>query len=67
MIKLLIVNQFGNGVIKKSNVMPRIGDQVDLFYKPYPKVTNILLWPGDDLKKQLSFEDIDIDAIISVT
>ena len=35
-MKLLVINQSGNGVIVTAQSVPRIGEQVDMFYKPNP-------------------------------
>ena len=44
-----------NGV----SIIPRVGDHIDIFYAPHPKVTKVLLWPDvADLA--------GIDAIIEV-
>jgi hypothetical protein len=64
-MKLLIVNQLGNHAIVDSNVIPRVGDRVDLFYTPYPMVTSVLLWPKESTLKAMNIS-VAIEAIITV-
>lgn len=55
-MKILFVNEFGQSELKETEILPRIGDNVDMFYKPYPKVTSVLLYPNEDTAKKLMCE-----------
>lgn len=66
-MRLLILSGNGNSGIIESNFVPRIGDKVDMFYKPFPTVTHVLCWPSDDLlASRGTYVSSDIDAIITV-
>jgi len=43
--KVLIVNEFGNNEVVNLPIIPRIGDTLPLFYKPWPKVQIVCLLP----------------------
>ena len=63
-MKLLIVNKFGKGKVKESDSIPRLGDTVDMFYEPLPKVVQVVLWPS---KERLEHYDIaNVQAVIIV-
>jgi hypothetical protein len=67
-MKTLLVNQYGQckTLYITDRPMPRVGEHIGVFYKPYPVVTSILHildpadvdFPGADIK--------GIDAIITV-
>ena len=65
-MKILVINQFGNGQIKDSAVIPRIGDKVDMFYEPLPTVTSVVMWPSKERITQLQYDNLQIEAIITV-
>ena len=65
-MKILVINQFGNGQIKDSAVIPRIGDKVDMFYEPLPTVTRVVMWPSKERITQLQADKLQIEAIITV-
>jgi hypothetical protein len=60
-MKILIVNKLNQSVIVITDILPRIGDSIDKFYKPYPIVTHVLLWPQDK-----TMADNSIDAVVTV-
>lgn len=64
-MRVLLISKFGQGVIKETNIIPRLGDKVCLFYQPYPTVTNIIFWPDESLKKEFGFTE-NIDVIITL-
>lgn len=63
-MKILIINQYGNSATKTTSLLPRVGDKVDLFYQPFPTVTQVLLWPSDAMKARVGITDIV--AIVTV-
>lgn len=65
-MKILVVNQFGNGQVIDSDAIPRVGDKVDMFYEPFPTVTQVLFWPTKDRLSKLQVLSLDIKAIITV-
>ena len=65
-MNLLIINQFGKSKTVISDILPRIGDRLDLFYEPCPEVTMVLLWPTNERLKSLNASDKHIDAVIAV-
>ena len=66
-MNILVINQFGQNEIKQSEVIPRIGDKVDMFYEPLPSVTQVVMWPSKERCDSLGIEiTLRIDAIITV-
>lgn len=65
-MKLLVINQLGSGVVKNSDFLPRVGDHVDMFGLPPPRVTSIILWPTDSRLEDLRWAGRKIDAIIEI-
>lgn len=66
-MKLLIVSETGYSMVKDADFVPRVGDQIDAFYKPWPKVTGVLLWPNAETQKEmLGIEGTAIDAVVTV-
>jgi len=63
-MKMLVFNKFGNGVIKESDIIPRVGDMLDLFYLPLPTVTEVVLWPTEERLKEFDADKLNIQAII---
>jgi len=68
-MKILIVSENNGAKIITSKVLPRIGDMVDMFYKPSPVVKSVLLYPTDETLAGIITPDCDhcIQAIISVS
>lgn len=67
-MKLLIINGYGQGAIRISESVPRIGDTIDIFYAPMPKVNNVIWWPTPDTIEKLNNNiSTDIDVIIFVS
>lgn len=63
MFKVAIINEFGSHEIVEIPVVPRIGDTVPMFYKPFPKVKNVLLMPE---KAFPEFEGQSLVAAVTV-
>jgi len=65
MIKMLFMSKLSpKVVIKKHNHVPRLGDRVDLFYHPTPKVVDIITFPSDETLLQFQAGVGDIDVIL---
>ena len=64
-MKILVINQIGTNRVINSNFVPRIGDSVDLFYSPLPRVTCVVAWPNDVRLREVGIEE-KIDVIIIV-
>ena len=61
MFKIAITNEFGGNEIAELPLIQRVGDTIPLFYKPYPKVKQVMLMP------EKAFPDLKgIDAAITV-
>ena len=64
-MQILVINQYGQSELICSEVIPRIGDKVDLFEGTLPTVASVVLWPSERLLKNLTTR-LDIDAIVAV-
>jgi len=62
---ILIINSKGENIVIETDFIPRVGDGIDVFYKPYPKVTNVLLFPSKDTLKAIGGK-VNCRAIITV-
>ena len=69
-MKILIVTKIGTGAVRSTQIIPRKGDLVDLFYKPHPRVSEGLLYPSKETLEALGCKssgiDSTIDAIITL-
>lgn len=65
-MKLLITTPHGQAQIRTTDIFPRLGDNIDVFYRPYPKVMNVVLYPSTSLTKLAVGDKTKIDAIITV-
>lgn len=45
MAKIFIMTEFGNSETVEMKHVPRIGDTIPLFGKPFPKVQNVIWFP----------------------
>lgn len=64
-MKILIVSELaGKCEVVSVNFIPRVGDLIDRFYTPYPKVSQVIALPSDELIKASGATCTDIDAII---
>lgn len=51
---LIIANQSHHQEVRNISHVPRVGDNVDMFYKPAPEVVKVLWWPNEeDLKMKV--------------
>lgn len=51
--------------VVRGNFVPRVGDEVDMWHRPFPRVTNVIAFPTAELLKEFDGAE-DVDAIISV-
>jgi len=66
-MKVIVLSKLANkSVFMKGDFIPRIGDTVDLFYEPLPKVIGVILYPTKERLKQLKISDINVVAIVMV-
>lgn len=63
-MKLLIVSRF-KSTVKDTDILPRVGDKIDVHYYPYPSVDSVLLYPSKETLQRFDV-DLDIDAVITV-
>lgn len=66
-MKLLVINQFGANQIVDAQAIPPIGAQVDLFFKPAPRVKEVVMWPGEEMLRSLQAVDMQIEALVIVS
>ena len=57
---------FNKTKIHTCNAVPRIGETVDVFYEPSPKVKDVLWYPSKNRKKEIGWENVEIEAIVLV-
>lgn len=62
-MKLLIINQFSQSEFKDSEILPRVGDRVDMFHNPKPVVKGVVLWPTKNTLEHMKCNQ-HVDAII---
>ena len=66
-MNIAIVSKFGIVLKNKTDILPRVGDSVDLFYSPNPKVNSVLLFPRIETLAKLGLsENANIDVIVLV-
>lgn len=65
-MKILVINKFGGSEIIDRHSIPSIGSQVDMFYRPYPVVQAVLMWPSIATLDSLGAAGIPIEAIVTV-
>ena len=64
-MKLLVVNNHLKASIVESEILPRIGDSVDMFYSPRPKVSDVILWPSKETLGEFSSHDVSAVVVVS--
>jgi hypothetical protein len=67
-MNILFVYCFNQALVKKNvNIIPRIGESVDMFCYPYPKINGVLWYPSSETIKGLVPTATDnIDIVIFV-
>lgn len=63
-MRILFVDEMGNNVLMETDILPRVGDKVDMFCRPFPVVKNVLLFPSKELLEE--FEINEVDAIVTL-
>lgn len=64
-MNLLFIGKIGGVQFKTCDILPRVGDKVDLFYRPYPTVSNVLLYPSLDTLDEMGLNQ-HVDAVITL-
>jgi hypothetical protein len=65
-MKLLVVNEFGNGIVVTAQAIPSLGVSVDVFnVMPRPRVTGVLMWPSTKTLEALNVKGFEIEAIVT--
>jgi len=66
-MKIVVVDvSYGKVVLISGNAIPPIGSKVDCFQRPYPEVTEILMWPSESTLKDLQITETNIEAVVFV-
>lgn len=63
-MRILFITEMGHNTIKETNILPRVGDKVDVFYRPFPVVENVLLFPSKKLLEEFGINEVD--AIVTL-
>ena len=67
-MKLLMISKYGQAEVKESDILPRVGDQVDMFYSPLPSVDQVVLWPSDEWISSLGIKlKVKVQAVVTVS
>lgn len=65
-MRVLIIDSW-QGILKEVQTLPPMESRVDLGYKPYPKVKEILMYPSEVTLKECSIDSLlPVEAIIYV-
>lgn len=66
-MQVLICNKFKHTEVKVVDAIPRVGDSVDVFWEPLPRVTNIIWYPRHERLRELKCDLFNkITAIVIV-
>ena len=66
-MKIVIISKLGNMSVILAQSVPRIGEQVGLFYEPNPRVTDVVWWPGSEILCSLGVsQESEIEALVLV-
>lgn len=64
MAKIAIVNtKLNKGEMRQCSAVPRIGEQVDLWYRPSPTVTQVVWFPDQQMRSAFKLDD-NVDVVI---
>lgn len=63
-MKILLVSRRGDNEIIESDMVPRVGDGVDKFYRPFPKVKSVLWWPSETMLAESEVYGVSVDVLI---
>lgn len=64
-MKILAVNAFGQSELLTIDYMPVVGHNIDVFCRPFPVVSKVLIRPRAETIKEFGI-DVHVDAIITV-
>ena len=65
-MKVLVVNEFGNGIVVTTQAIPTVGVSVDVFnVVPRPKVTGVLMWPSTATLEALNAKGLVVEAVVT--
>jgi len=65
-MKILILCDLGKAELIQGEVLPRVGDRIDMFYEPCPTVSMVLLFPSKERLAAIHCEEEGVDAIVTV-
>ena len=63
-MRMLIVSKFGDKQTITRNFIPRVGDDIDIFYEPLPTVSKVVAFPSEERLSAIGIFDVDIEAIV---
>ena len=64
-MNIIIISESESTVISNASIIPRIGDNVDVFHHPMPTVNRVILYPKIESYADLNL-GIKISAIVVV-
>lgn len=64
-MRILFITEMGKNHIRDTEILPRVGDKVDLFWYPYPTVNLVLLYPTKETLLKMGYTE-HLDAIVTV-
>lgn len=64
-MKILFITELGLHKTIESNFIPRIGDNVEMFFKPNPKVESVLHYPSEETLKGIASTDVEVIIAVS--
>ena len=66
-MKIAITSNNGDMSIILAQAVPRIGEQVDMFYATSTRVTDVIWWPGSEILRSLKIPwESGIEAVVLV-
>lgn len=63
-MKIAIICMYGNYRIIETQILPRVGDRIDMFYTPRPVVNSVLLYPSNKSMDMIEKNLTGLDAIV---
>ena len=62
-MNLLIISHLHQSEFKETDILPRVGDRLDMFYTPRPTVKEVILFPTAESLEMIKCSR-HVDAII---
>lgn len=59
---LVVCKTAGKAEVRRSAVVPRMGEKVCIYYSPWPTVRDILWWPTSEMCKQACNGQLELNA-----